>query len=154
MTQFRKKPIVIEAVLNGGQWAPIVEWLEHIAGDRFGGFAFAIGTEPPITRNDDGSLNIVTLEGTMRANVGDWVIQGVKGELYPCKPEIFEATYEGVGEDANSCGTAMQMLQTWVVNHHPGQFDVSTARNVARVMIALTHEAPIEGETYEPPELL
>lgn len=37
---------------------------------------------------------IPTLEGTMRANPGDWIIQGIKGEIYPCKPDIFEATYE------------------------------------------------------------
>jgi hypothetical protein len=49
-----------------------------------------------ITASDDGSLNIVTLEGVMRADPGDWIIRGVKGELYPCKPDIFAATYEPV----------------------------------------------------------
>jgi len=39
---------------------------------------------------------IVTLEGEMRADLGDWIIKGVKGEFYPCKPDIFEATYEEV----------------------------------------------------------
>lgn len=39
-------------------------------------------------------VDIVTLEGTMRADPGDWIITGVKGERYPCKPDIFEATYE------------------------------------------------------------
>lgn len=43
--------------------------------------------------------DIVTLEGTMRAEVGDWIITGVKGERYPCKPDIFEATYEAVVEE-------------------------------------------------------
>jgi len=41
-------------------------------------------------------VEIVTLEGTMVANPGDWIITGVKGERYPCKPDIFEATYEPV----------------------------------------------------------
>ena len=41
----------------------------------------------------DGAF-IVTLEGVMTANAGDWIIRGVKGEIYPCKPDIFEATYE------------------------------------------------------------
>lgn len=46
-------------------------------------------------------LKIPTLEGTMIANPGDWIITGVKGERYPCKPDIFEATYEPVeGDDA------------------------------------------------------
>jgi hypothetical protein len=39
-------------------------------------------------------LAVYTLEGVMKASVGDWIIRGVKGELYPCKPDIFEATYE------------------------------------------------------------
>lgn len=43
-------------------------------------------------------LKIETLEGTMTANPGDWIITGVKGEQYPCKPDIFEATYEQVEE--------------------------------------------------------
>jgi uncharacterized protein (UPF0303 family) len=42
----------------------------------------------------DHELFITTLEGTMRADPGDWIITGVKGEQYPCKPDIFEATYE------------------------------------------------------------
>lgn len=42
----------------------------------------------------DGGIDIKTLEGTMHASPGDWIIRGVKGELYPCKPDIFEATYE------------------------------------------------------------
>jgi hypothetical protein len=43
-----------------------------------------------------GGLDIQTLEGNMRGNVGDYVIKGVKGELYPCKPDIFEASYDAV----------------------------------------------------------
>lgn len=43
---------------------------------------------------EDGTMLIDTLEGSMTARSGDWVIRGVKGELYPCKPDIFEATYE------------------------------------------------------------
>jgi hypothetical protein len=41
-----------------------------------------------------GALEIDTLEGTMRGEVGDWIIKGVKGELYPCKPDVFATTYE------------------------------------------------------------
>jgi hypothetical protein len=41
-------------------------------------------------------MNIHTLEGNMIASVGDWIIKGVKGEFYPCKPDIFESTYEEV----------------------------------------------------------
>lgn len=46
----------------------------------------------------EGGVTIETLEGVLRGDVGDWIIQGVKGELYPCKPDIFDATYEAVPE--------------------------------------------------------
>ena len=46
----------------------------------------------------DEEMEIETLEGVMKANKGDWIIRGVKGELYPCKPEVFEMTYEKVKE--------------------------------------------------------
>lgn len=92
--KFRKKPVVIEAVQNGGEWAPIMEWLDSLTPE--GHLAIPFGSRPAITRNQDGTLNIETLEGTMRADVGDWIICGVQGELYPCKPDIFEATYEKV----------------------------------------------------------
>lgn len=77
--KFRKKPIVIEAeqyTRNGIEAEKIAEWC--------GG-----------QQTDDG-LIIHTLEGDMLAEYGDWIIQGVKGEFYPCKPDIFESTYETV----------------------------------------------------------
>lgn len=88
-TRWRKKPVEISAVRNDGTWQRIIAWLDSIGAGRVPVFHL-----PAVTRNDDGSLNIETLEGTMRADVGDWVICGVKGELYPCKPDVFEATYE------------------------------------------------------------
>jgi hypothetical protein len=94
MSLFRKKPVVIEAVQNDGLWGPIVEWLNSLST----GLIFQPGEDPPITRNQDGSLNITTREGVMRGEVGDWIISGIKGELYPCKPDIFAATYEPVGD--------------------------------------------------------
>lgn len=47
-------------------------------------------------RNDGPPVKIETPEGTMVANTGDWIITGIKGERYPCKPDVFEATYEAV----------------------------------------------------------
>lgn len=80
MAKFRKKPIVVEAE----QWFPGVE---------------IDGTcEIPGFGNLPGSLIIETPEGEMRARPGDWIITGVKGERYPCKPDIFEMTYEKVEE--------------------------------------------------------
>lgn len=94
--RFRKKPVEIDAVRNTGEWAPIVEFLDSVGCGRI-----PFGHIPDVTRNADGTLNIRTLEGVMRADVGDWVIRGVQGEFYPCKPDIFAATYE----DATSAPT-------------------------------------------------
>lgn len=94
--KFRKKPVVIDAVQNGGEWAPVMAFLDSLTPD--GQLAIPFGSRPSVTRNASGTLNIETLEGTMLADLGDWLICGVKGELYPCKPDIFEATYEAVEE--------------------------------------------------------
>ena len=82
MPMFRKKPVVIEAIqLRGGE-AP-----GELAGDVIAG---------RVRYTEDGCVLIMTLEGSMRADPGDWIIRGVKGELYPCKPDVFAATYEPV----------------------------------------------------------
>lgn len=79
--KFRKKPVVIEAVQFTGR--NDAECL-----------AFCPDAYDPPERGP--SLLIKTLAGEMRADVGDWIIRGVKGEFYPCKPDIFAATYEPV----------------------------------------------------------
>jgi len=83
MSKFRKKPVVIEAE----QWFPG----RHIAG---------VVNSPvlePTDVNPTGAYGQVhTLEGVMICHPGDWIITGVKGERYPCKPDIFEMTYEAM----------------------------------------------------------
>lgn len=85
MAQFRKKPVVIEAyqLPAAGEDVPasFEQWCE------------AVGFTAFESDRDEGLL-IHTLEGTMRAGPGDWIIKGVKGEFYPCKPDIFASTYE------------------------------------------------------------
>lgn len=85
MAKFKKKPVVIDAVLWRPEYPPnsYPEWLWK-----------EIGSRPQLFDADTGVLTIRTLEGDMKANPGDWIIRGVKGELYPCKPDIFDATYE------------------------------------------------------------
>ena len=78
--RFRKKPVVIEAKCWDGTVGCANE-MEVFLG------------ESDWSYSKDGLL-INTLEGKMRANLGDWIIRGVKGEFYPCKPDIFVATYE------------------------------------------------------------
>lgn len=84
MAQFRKKPVVIEAIRYTGINAQKGAELESFAGC------------PLQLRGVNNVLCVVipTLEGEMLAQPGDWIIKGVKGELYPCKPDIFAATYE------------------------------------------------------------
>ena len=78
MAKYRKKPVVIDAVQYDGDT---------------GHLPYEFGHE--ITRSTvGGSCFISTLEGEMECRVGDWIIRGVKGEHYPCKPDIFAATYD------------------------------------------------------------
>jgi hypothetical protein len=83
MGRYRKKPVVIDAVQLPVASAPA--WLAD---------AMDAGRVRLYT---SGGASIDTLEGTMTASAGDWIIQGVKGELYPCKPDIFSATYVEAG---------------------------------------------------------
>lgn len=83
MTQFRKRPIVIEALQFTEQTKDQV--FSFVTCDCYADFV-------------DGKpvLKIETLEGEMTASLGDWVIKGIAGEFYPCKADIFDATYEAV----------------------------------------------------------
>lgn len=78
--QYRKKPVVIEAI----QWT----------GNNLN--EIVMFTEKHNLQCGENELKIKTLEGNMIASLGDYIIKGVKGEFYPCKPDIFEQTYEEV----------------------------------------------------------
>ena len=90
--RFRKKPVVIEAVQFEGttfdQARTVVEWADQYAPHK----VVISHSNPRLNRAYE--LTIYTLEGAMRAEPGDWIIKGMAGELYPCKPDIFAATYE------------------------------------------------------------
>ena len=83
MALYRKKPVVIEAVQWTGSMAPVIALVGH-----------DLPTHGP--PGQSGSLRISTLEGDHECRLGDWIIKGVKGEFYPVKPDIFEATYDPV----------------------------------------------------------
>ena len=123
MAQYRKKPVVIEAVrwrgynpglgiteeapdqpleitaekMDGIKWGEFPTWLPAVSAViEDGNLPLSHIPSVPagsIFRQGD-ALWIGTLEGSMRADKGDWIIRGVKGEIYPCKPNIFAATYE------------------------------------------------------------
>lgn len=88
MPKFRKKPVVIEAM----QVTPIAE----AALRCFMGASWTGTTSS--AKNGLMTIDVQTLEGTMTAHVGDWIIKGVKGEFYPCKDDIFRMTYDEVSE--------------------------------------------------------
>lgn len=98
MPRFVKKPVEIEAQCWLGTAAtatPIIDWILDGGGTaRY--HDVNVATVLP------QSIYIDTLEGTMRAEPGDWIIRGVQGEFYPCKPDIFDATYEPVSEHASA----------------------------------------------------
>ena len=83
MTRYRKKPVVVEAMrFTASSGSAVWRWAD--SKPIFDSYGNVYG------------LRIYTLEGEMKADLGDWIIKGVKGEFYPCKPDIFEATYEEV----------------------------------------------------------
>lgn len=120
MAKYRKKSVEIEAVrwrghraglgftveapdqpveitegnMHGIRWEPIPDWMPKplLTVEQAG---VAASTPGAITR-DGECLLIATLEGVMRVSPGDWIIRGVKGEIYPCKPDIFAIIYESV----------------------------------------------------------
>lgn len=81
IARYRKKPVIIDAVQYNTSWDT----------DEIKEF-----TEGKFIRNPTGLPYVKTLEGNMTVNNGDYIIKGVKGEFYPCKPDIFEMTYERV----------------------------------------------------------
>ena len=86
MAKFRKKPVVIEAIrwAGGHDSNRLMNWLAQ-QGASVSGWLF-----------HDTDITIPTLEGAMKATPGDWIIRGLMGEYYPCKSDIFDATYEPV----------------------------------------------------------
>ena len=94
MAKYRKKPVVIEAIT----FDELVEYGRKAVGVSLGmpwSFSYA---GHPVTHENDNCYLIPTLEGTMRFDRDDMLITGVKGEIYPCKPDIFAATYEPAAE--------------------------------------------------------
>lgn len=89
MSEFKKKPVKIQAIRYDGKWKTVEEIIKKF------------GMSRPLSWHPDGEpfLMISTLEGEMKANKGDWIIQGVHGEIYPCKDDIFRETYSPSGED-------------------------------------------------------
>lgn len=105
MPKFRKQPVVIEAFQmtlearwNNSEWPT---WLNKAWNKPNGedGAVYISPDHPPTEGHETANeLKIQTLEGVHTVTMGDFIIQGIRGELYPCKPDIFHATYEPVSD--------------------------------------------------------
>jgi hypothetical protein len=100
--QFRKKPVIVDAVeVKVGCYKSMVQHFNEEPGNSYG---YVIGTKSPYgdfiahslsaTGKDGFEMWIKTLEDTMTASYGDWIIKGVNGQFYPCKPDVLQKTYE------------------------------------------------------------
>lgn len=102
MARYRKKPVVVDAFqVTTARFYDTARWPQWVreAWERQAGTPgslyrpyFSTGDHPMV------GLTVGTLEGPLNVSVNDWLIKGVKGEIYPCKPDVFEATYEEVEE--------------------------------------------------------
>lgn len=93
--KFRKKPIEVDAVQFTGE-IPYPEAVRGMYIDLVGRPEFGVEKDPRMKLDLDFTAVIQTLEGMMYVHKGDWIITGIKGEVYACKPDIFDATYEPV----------------------------------------------------------
>lgn len=83
MAKFRKKPVIINAIQwTGKNWQEVLDWINSWGTDSHGASCL------------HGVVTISTLEGEMTASHHDFIIRGLQGEFYPCKPDIFDASYE------------------------------------------------------------
>lgn len=93
MSKYRKKPVVIEAIT----FDELVQMAKAQGANEVNGMPWSFYyAGQPITHENDDCYLIPTLEGTMKFNRGEMLITGVNGEIYPCKMDIFEKTYEAV----------------------------------------------------------
>jgi hypothetical protein len=97
--KFRKKPVEIEArqlAGTAGDLHSVYQWVEENTAGSFEPLSDQVPVSGVSIDPATGFMLIATLEGVMQAKPGDWIIRGVQGEFYPCKPDIFAATYEPV----------------------------------------------------------
>jgi hypothetical protein len=121
MPKYRKKPVVIEAIT----FEEFIEYGKNNGGNIVNGFPWSFSYKGhPVTHENDECYLIPTLEGTLRFTPDDVLITGVKGEIYPCKIDIFEATYD----IASTVRASNPQIENNFVYHapKPGQPEIYT----------------------------
>ena len=98
MNKYRKKPIVIEAIQLQNNYNSIKKCVEFMGQHVSESYMSKIKFEEYVEIVKNNGMKIQTLEGEITASINDYIIKGVKGEFYPCKPDIFEQTYEKIME--------------------------------------------------------
>jgi hypothetical protein len=93
--KYRKKPVVIEAVLLEDKYQSIVNAIEFVFNIGMETSQWGMNGSVSLVRNEGGFV-IPTLEGDMKVSFGDYIIKGIQGEIYPCRADIFHKTYEKV----------------------------------------------------------
>lgn len=99
MAKYKKKPIVVEAIRWTG--SNLEEIRNFVGNDLIENYIKHFDIEMTLIKQTLTGIAINTLEGTMKVDYGDYIIKDVNNELYPCKPDVFEQTYEEVIEDGN-----------------------------------------------------
>lgn len=124
MAKYRKLPVIIEAVQVTDEW---------FDGDHPNDLHPIDILIDPVGRH----VEIATLEGTMIARVGDWIITGVKGERYPCKPDIFAETYEAVDDETrpDELAKLRAALTAWLRRHAPSATEIRRAAEEWRPLL-------------------
>lgn len=145
MKQYRKKPVTIEAVQFDGLNPTEIK---DFVGENCEMEIYDNKVTPPVAR-----IVIHTLEGDMEVSKGDYVIKGVKGEFYQCKPDIFEQTYESVGPD-KSLEEEIDRFEDWMETYNQSDYPTSfTTRDIARHFAEWQKsqmlKGAVEGEVYK-----
>lgn len=126
--KYIKKPVEVEAVQwNGENAEEVLEFTNRTAEFK------------------NGEMKIPTLEGTMTTNVGDYIIKGVKGEVYPCKPDIFEATYTGF-EEHSLCG---KDVKAEIITQHGRTKLIIDGKEISKVLKMHFHHNPLKNNQPE-----
>lgn len=141
--KFRKKPVVIDAIQwTGSNLGEVIAFTDGPPDTRTTHAVMAWENYAELVARD--GLKIFTLEGKMLASVGDWIIKGVAGEHYPCKPEIFAATYESAARPPQQSAQPVLRVDSWTNGSYDRNYKVTWLRDVPEGTLLYAAAQPVE----------